>query len=55
MDFAFSPETDAWRARISAFMDEFIFPNERLFFEQIAASGNPFHHAEILDLSLIHI
>jgi acyl-CoA dehydrogenase len=49
VDFAFSPETDAWRARISAFMDAYIFPNERLFFEQIAASGNPFHHAEILD------
>ncbi len=49
MDFAFSPETDAWRARISAFMDAHIFPNERLFFEQIAASGDPFHHAEILD------
>ncbi len=49
MDFAFSPETAAWHTRVSDFMAQHIIPNERLFFEQIAASGNQFHHAEILD------
>jgi acyl-CoA dehydrogenase len=49
VDFAFSPETNAWRTRVSDFMDQHIFPNEQVFFQQIEASGNPFHHAEILD------
>ncbi len=49
MDFAFSPDTAAWRQRVSDFMEQHIIPNEHLFFEQIAASGNQFHHAAILD------
>jgi acyl-CoA dehydrogenase len=49
VDFAFSPNDLAWRTRVSDFMDQHIFPNELVFFQQIEASGNPFHHAEILD------
>ncbi len=49
MDFAFSPDTAAWHKRVSDFMEQHIIPNEQLFFEQIAASGNQFHHAAILD------
>ena len=30
-------------------MDRSIYPNERTYHEQIAASGNPFHHPEIVD------
>jgi acyl-CoA dehydrogenase len=30
-------------------MDRFIYPNEQTFRDQVAASGNPHHHAEIVD------
>ena len=49
MDFAYSDKGNALRARMSDFMDRYIIPNERTYREQIAASGNPFHHAEIVD------
>lgn len=35
MDFSYSPKVDALRARLSAFFDEHIFPNERRYLEEI--------------------
>ncbi|HET9981800.1 MAG TPA: acyl-CoA dehydrogenase family protein [Ktedonobacterales bacterium] len=49
MDFAYSDRVNELRARMSEFMNRNIIPNERTYREQIAASGNPFHHAEIVD------
>jgi acyl-CoA dehydrogenase len=49
VDFAYSDRVNELRARMSDFMDRYIIPNERTYREQIAASGNPFHHAEIVD------
>jgi len=49
MDFAYSEKVNELRARMNDFMDRYIHPNERAYHEQIAASGNPFHHAEIVD------
>ena len=30
-------------------MERFIYPNEQTYADQIKASGNPHHHAEIVD------
>lgn len=49
MEFAYSEKTRALIDRVSAFMDQHIYPNEQVYHEQIAASGNPFHHTEIVD------
>ena len=49
MDFAYSEKVNDLRKRISAFMDEYIYPNESTYNEQIEKSGNPHHHAEIVD------
>ena len=49
MDFAYSEKVNDLRKRISAFMDEYIYPNESTYTEQIEKSGNPHHHAEIVD------
>ena len=49
MDFAYSEKVNALRQRMSDFMDRYVYPNQRTFNDQIAASGNPFHHAEIVD------
>ena len=49
MDFAYSEKVNELRKRLSDFMDRFIYPNERTYRDQIAASGNPHSHAEIVD------
>jgi acyl-CoA dehydrogenase len=49
VDFAYSDKVNELRARVNDFMERYIIPNERTYREQIAASGNPFHHAEIVD------
>ncbi len=49
MDFAYSERVDTLRTQMTAFMERYIYPNEQTYREQIVASGNPFHHAEIVD------
>ncbi len=49
MDFAYTDKAQSLIARVSEFMDQYVYPNERTYHEQIAASGNPFHHTEIVD------
>jgi acyl-CoA dehydrogenase len=49
MDFAYSDKVNTLIRRVSDFMDRFIYPNQRTYHDQIAASGNPHHHAEIVD------
>ena len=49
MDFAYTEKVNQLRKRVSDFMERHIYPNQQLYDEQIAASGNPHHHAEILD------
>jgi acyl-CoA dehydrogenase len=49
MDFAYSDKVNELRKRVNDFMDRYIYPNERTYRDQIAASGNPHHQAEIVD------
>jgi hypothetical protein len=35
MDFEYSDKVKALQARLGAFMDEHVYPNERVFFDQI--------------------
>jgi acyl-CoA dehydrogenase len=49
MDFAYTEKVNALRKQLSDFMDRSIYPNEQTYRDQIAASGNPHHHAEIVD------
>jgi acyl-CoA dehydrogenase len=49
MDFAYSDKVNQLRQQMSDFFDTYIYPAEATYREQIAASGNPFHHAEIVD------
>ncbi len=49
MDFAYSEKVNDLRKRVSAFMDEYIYPNESTYRDQIEKSGDPHHHAEIVD------
>jgi acyl-CoA dehydrogenase len=49
MDFAYSEKVNEFRRQLSDFMDRYIYPNEQIYRDQITASGNPHHHAEIID------
>jgi acyl-CoA dehydrogenase len=49
MDFAFSDKVVALQKRLNDFMDRYVYPNEKTHHQQIAASGNIHHHAEIVD------
>ncbi|HLL78846.1 MAG TPA: acyl-CoA dehydrogenase family protein [Ktedonobacteraceae bacterium] len=49
MDFAYTQKVNQLRERVSAFMERYIYPNQQTYRQQIATSGNPHHHAEIID------
>ncbi|MFQ5773342.1 MAG: acyl-CoA dehydrogenase family protein [Kiloniellaceae bacterium] len=49
MDFAHSPKVEDYRARLLAFMDEVVYPNERTFFEQLAASASRWEAPPVME------
>ena len=49
MDFAYTEKVNELRKRVSDFMQSYIYPNQQTYHQQITASGNPHHHAEIVD------
>ncbi len=49
MDFAYTEKVQTLIGRVTAFMEQYVYPNQRTYRDQIAASGDPHHHAEILD------
>jgi len=49
MDFAPSPKVQEFQAKLMAFMDEHIYPNEAAVEDEIVCSGNPHHHAQIIE------
>ena len=52
MDFAYSPRVQALRERLTAFMDEYIYPNEERYEEEVAANraaGNPWLPARVIE------
>ena len=49
MDFAPSLKVLELQAKLTAFMEAYIYPNEQAVEDEIEASGNPYHHARIVD------
>ena len=49
MNFQYSCHTEELKARIEAFMDENVYPNERLYYEQTDTSGNRWMEPPILE------
>ncbi len=49
MEFAYSEKINEYRNHLTDFMDQYIYPNEQAYHDQITASGDPHHHAEIID------
>jgi len=40
MNFSYSPKVEDYRARLAAFMDEVVYPSERVFHQQLEASDD---------------
>ena len=49
MDFALSPTAEEYRGRLVEFMDELVYPAEEVAESQIASSGDPHHHPQVLE------
>jgi acyl-CoA dehydrogenase len=49
MDFEPSQRCTEFKERLTAFMDEHIYPAEAVYEEQMQASGNPHHHPAIME------
>lgn len=49
MDFTYSEKVNELRRRLSTFMENEIYPHQQTYHQQIVASGDPHHHAEIID------
>ena len=49
MDFGLSPVAADLRERLLAFMDERVQPAEDVYREQMAAAGDPHHHAPVIE------
>jgi acyl-CoA dehydrogenase len=49
MDFALSPTAQRLQDELLAFMDEWVYPNEAVYREQIESSGDPHLHPPIME------
>jgi acyl-CoA dehydrogenase len=49
MDFKLTDRCNDLRERLLAYMDERVYPAERVYHEQIAASGDPHHHPPVME------
>lgn len=49
MDFAYSEKVKTLHQQLSDFMERNIYPNVQTYRDQLAASNDPHHHAEIVD------
>lgn len=49
MDFSYSSKVEDYRDQLLEFMDSHIYPSEALYEEQMAKSGDPHHHPEVVE------
>lgn len=49
MDFGFSPKVVELQAKLLAFMDEHVYPNEKTYREQVKASGDAHFHPPVME------
>ncbi|HUB74081.1 MAG TPA: acyl-CoA dehydrogenase family protein [Solirubrobacteraceae bacterium] len=49
MDFEPSPRCIEFKERLSAFMDEHVYPAEEVYARQMRESGDPHHHAPVME------
>lgn len=48
-DFTPTPKVEALSKQLEQFMEHFVYPNERRYYEQIEAAGDRHHRPAILE------
>jgi acyl-CoA dehydrogenase len=48
MEFGYDARTEEMRERVNAFMDEFIYPNEQVYVDQVENAGDPWSEPPII-------
>jgi acyl-CoA dehydrogenase len=49
MDFEYSDKVKSLLPKVQDFMEKFVYPAEKVFDEQVAASGNKHHHPAVME------
>ena len=49
MDFEFSAKVQELQETLAGFMDDFVYPAEAVYAEQMASAGDPHHHPPIME------
>ena len=49
MDFEYSEKTKAMLEKVTAFLEQHVFPNDETYHRQIVDSGDKHHHPAILE------
>lgn len=49
MEFAYSPRVEELRAELQGFMNDFVYPAEPVYEQQMTESGDPHHHPEVIE------
>ncbi|MBW8826086.1 MAG: acyl-CoA dehydrogenase family protein [Acidobacteria bacterium] len=49
MEFTYSDRCEDYRGRLTAFMDEWVYPNESVYDEQLRAGGNPHGQPPVME------
>jgi len=49
MDFAFTPKVEELRKNLLDFMDEHVYPSERIYMEQVREAGDPHFHPPVME------
>lgn len=49
MDFEQSPRTTELAERVASFMDEHVYPAERVYAEEVRAAGDPHHQPQVME------
>jgi acyl-CoA dehydrogenase len=49
VEFAYSPKVEEYRQRLTAFMDEHVYPSEQVFAEQVAKLADPWERPPVIE------
>ena len=49
MDFEYSPKVEELRQKVQSFMDEYVYPNEKTYHEQLDSQGNRWQIPPVLE------
>jgi acyl-CoA dehydrogenase len=49
VDFGYTPRMEEWRQRLTAFMDEHVYPAEAVYEQQMRSAGDPYFYPPVVE------